>query len=375
MNKRVLIRIILLVSVMPCMALPLHAQRLLWDVDFKFGFDNREYASLTTSPSGTMFGAILSPKIGLGFGKGHSLYAGVDVDRYFGRTSPTLEFDYLLYYQYDGKHFSANAGSFPLKRLRGYYPKAFFDEHLFFDGNIEGLLLSYESKWWRIEGSLDWLGCVDWETRERFSVYSYGQSGAPWLNFSYSFMMTHYAGSDRVGGVVDNVWIYPHAESDLSEFLPDRMNLKLRAGWIQTYQNDRVREAGPVMPGGFQGEVSFGCYGFGISNVIYLGGNLMPYYYTCDAIGVQYGSDLYSGDLFYSTDSGVYNRLEISYQYDFKNFLHLKVASVHHYDGYGWGWQQLVQLTVNLNNFQFPSKVGKMSEDGRKPSHPVHHRR
>ena len=27
------------------------AQQLLWDVDFKFGFDNREYASIETEPS------------------------------------------------------------------------------------------------------------------------------------------------------------------------------------------------------------------------------------------------------------------------------------------------------------------------------------
>lgn len=332
------------------------AQKLLWDVDFRFGFDNREYESLTTSPSGTMFGAVLSPKVGLGFGEGHSIYAGVDVDKYFGKDNPPLFFDWLLYYQYDGEHFKANAGSFPRKRMKGYYPEAFFDEHYFFDGNIEGALLSYERKWWRIEGIVDWVGCVDWETRERFSVYSSGLFGAPWLNFSYAFMMTHYAGSERVGGVVDNVWIYPHAAADLTEFMPRRMKMGIRAGWIQTFQNNRVSGDGYVLPGGFQGEVSLEYFGFGIRNTVYAGENLMPFYHTEDAIGIAYGSDLYYGDLFYSTDSGIYDRLEISYHYDFKDFLRLKVASVHHYDGYGWGWQQLVQLTVNLNNFQFPAK-------------------
>ena len=82
----------------------------------------------------------------------------------------------------------------------------------------------------------------------------------------------------------------------------------------------------------------------------------MPFYHESDIAGNIYGGNLYYGDVFYSTDSGIYNRLEISYKYDFKDFLSLKVASVHHYDGYGWGWQQLVQLVVNLNNFQFPVK-------------------
>ena len=325
----------------------------MWDVDFKFGFDNREYEKLTTSPSGTMFGAVLTPKVGLGWGEGHSVYAGVGVHRYFGKTSPELSFDWLLYYQYDGEYFKANAGAFPRKRMSGYYPSAFFDEHYFFDGTLEGALLSYTRKWWRIEGIVDWVGCVETHTREQFSVYSFGQFGAPWLNFSYSFMMTHYAGSETVGGVVDNVWLYPHVASDLSQFVPRRMNLSLRAGWMQTFQNDRRLGQGYVLPGGFQGEVALEYYGFGIRNTVYAGENLMPFYGHADDIGQVYGSNLYYGDVFYSTDSGIYNRLEISYHYDFKDYLRLKVASVHHYDGYGWGWQQLVQLTVNLNNFQF----------------------
>ncbi|HIZ87040.1 MAG TPA: hypothetical protein IAC03_02635 [Candidatus Coprenecus pullistercoris] len=348
-------RILLILAALSA-PLALNAQKLLWDVDFKFGFDNREYMKLTTSPSNTTFGAMLAPKVGLGWGEGHSVYAGVDIYKYFGQSDPALSFDYLLYYQFDGKYFKANAGAFPRKRLSGHYPKAFFDEHYFFDGNIEGALLSYTRKWWRIEGAVDWVGCMDEVTRERFSVYSYGQAGAPWLNLSYSFMMTHYAGSGRISGVVDNVWLYPHLSSDLSAFLPRNMYMNIRAGWLQTFQNDRVSGDGYVLPGGFQGEVSIEYWGFGISNTVFAGDNLMPFYYTEDALGIAYGSDLYYGDLFYSTDSGIYDRLEISYHYDFKDFLRLKVASVHHYDGYGWGWQQLVQLTVNLNNFQFPSR-------------------
>lgn len=32
----------------------------------------------------------------------------------------------------------------------------------------------------------------------------------------------------------------------------------------------------------------------------------MPYYYRTDLAGVTYGSDLYTGSLFYSTGSGIY---------------------------------------------------------------------
>lgn len=357
-------KVITLLAVLSC-CLAAGAQQFLWDVDFKFGFDNREYASLPDYSSETVFGAYLAPKVGLGFGKGHSVYVGADVYKFFGKNDPYLDWDILLYYQYAGEHFKVNAGSFPRRQMSGYYPEAFFDTRLFFDGNIEGALLSYTRDWWRVEGIVDWTGCISKDTREKFSVYSYGQFGAAWLNFSYSFMMTHYANSYSVSGVVDNVWVYPHLASDLSDFLPRRMELRLKAGWMQTFQNDRRLGQGYVLPGGFQGEVALEYYGFGIRNTVYAGDNLMPFYDHTDDLGLPYGANLYYGDKFYSTDSGIYNRLEISYHYDFKDFLRLKVASVHHYDGHGWGWQQLIQLTVNLNNFQF-------DKPGHKPH--KHHR-
>lgn len=353
MRKGIFAAAVLLLSLGFC-SRQLLAQQLLWDVDFNFGFDNREYASIDREPSGTIFGAVLSPKVGLGFGEGHAMYAGVDAAKYFGRTSPELTLEALLYYQYDGEYFKVNAGAFPRSSVTGYYPTAFYDDRYFFDTNIGGALLSYTRKWWRLEGVVDWVGCCDRDTRERFEVYAYGEAGAPWLSFALTFKMLHYAGSATVSGVVDNVWLYPHLSSDLSAFLPERMRLSLRAGWIQTFQNDRIREEGYAVPGGFQAEVGFEYFGFGIHNTVYAGDNLMPFYYRAGASGVTYGSDLYTGSLFYSTDSGLYDRVEISYHYDFKDFLRLKVASVHHCDGYGWGWQQLVQLTVNLNNFQFP---------------------
>ena len=67
MRKGIFAAAVLLLSLGFC-SRPLLAQQLLWDVDFKFGFDNREYASIDTEPSGTIFGAVLSPKVGLGFG-------------------------------------------------------------------------------------------------------------------------------------------------------------------------------------------------------------------------------------------------------------------------------------------------------------------
>ncbi len=353
---------VILLALLAC-PLTAGAQRLLWDVDFRFGFDNREYASMSSGyDSETLFGAYLAPKVGLGFGKGHSVFAGADIYKFFGQEEPYLEYDVLLYYQYDSRRFQANAGAFPRRRMEGYYPEAFMDTRLFFDGNFEGALLRYKARWLRAELIADWSGRIAENTREKFSVYSFGEFGASWLNLSYSFMMTHYANSYSVAGVVDNVWVYPHIGSDLSRFLPRRMGLDLRAGWIQTFQNDRRLGEGYVLPGGFQGELTLKYRGFAVRNTIYLGDNLMPFWDHTDDLGLSYGANLYYGDPFYSTESGLYDRLELSYSYDFGNLMSVKLASVHHYDGLDWGWQQLVYLTVNLNNL--PSSHGKPSGNG-----------
>ena len=100
--RRVIFILILLSVIQLSMPVPLRGQQFLWDVDLKFGFDNREYSSLTTSPSGTIFGTVLSPKVGLGFGDGHAVYAGVDITRYFGKSDrqcggfPQKTYDRLL---------------------------------------------------------------------------------------------------------------------------------------------------------------------------------------------------------------------------------------------------------------------------------------
>ena len=66
-----------------------------------------------------------------------------------------------------------------------------------------------------------------------------------------------------------------------------------------------------------------------------------------------YGAELYPGELFYRTTAGVYNRLEIYWSHCFPSGVAFKVASVHHYDGHGWGWQQRIELQVPLSDKMF----------------------
>lgn len=334
-----------------------YAQKFVWDVDFKFGLDNREYAGMELgAPSFTTFGAVFVPKVGLSFGEGHSLMIGADAERYFGQANPKMRIDPMLYYQFEGPHLQAYAGAFPKKKLAGDYPLAFFDDMSYFDPVVEGTLLRYTGNTWLLEATVDWLSCYDKNKRERFAVYSYGRKDFKFFRLGYFMLMHHFSVSGTLKNVVDDIWLYPFAALEFGNMTP-LSKLGLRVGWIQTFQNDRINNTGYVYPGGFQGEFTIEKWGVGISETIYLGKNLHPFYSTLDSEGNPYGGELYFGSRFYGVDSGIYNRLEAYYAPNIGRFLTLKASFVVQYDGYKWGTQQLVRLIVNLNNLQFPKKT------------------
>ncbi len=338
--------------------MPVSAQEFLWEVDFRMMLDNREYEEMKTSPSLTNFGAVIAPRVGIGFGNGHSLMFGGHVDRYFGQSFPEYDAELSLYYQYDGPHLKINAGAFPYTRLTGDYPLAISDEVLFFDTNMEGLLVRYEKETWSLELALDWVGMYDSTTRENFYVYSYGRKEIGPVYGAYSFFMNHYSNSARTNGVVDNVWLYPHVGIMLEKYLP-LTQFDVRVGWLQTFQNNRTDGPEYDLPGGFQAEVRLEKWGVGIYEMLYVGPSLMPYWYLEDSVGIQYGSNLYGGVQFYANDSGIYNRLEVYYSPTIakvSDWLDFKIAVAMQFDGADWGWQQIAQLVVNLDSRQFKKK-------------------
>ncbi len=79
-------------------------------------------------------------------------------------------------------------------------------------------------------------------------------------------------------------------------------------------------------------------WNFGIFNTLYAGKDLMPYYMADPSL--DYGPGLYWGAPWYRTRHNIYDRLEIYWQPVHTEIMKLRVASVHHYDGRKWGWQQ-----------------------------------
>ena len=340
------------------------SQELLWGADFDFFFDNREYKSKLTMPQ-TQFGARLAPEIGIGWGR-HSLMAGISVTAEFGAKPFERRPDLIFYYGYKAKKFKGYFGAIPRSKIMGDYSKAFFSDSIeHYDPTIEGVLLQYVGGKGYVEFGCDWNSRLSKTKREKFMLFSNAQLRFGVFNMGYQFSMYHHAGYSDRGGVVDNVWIYPFVGLDMSSKIRFLDSLTLRAGWINTFQNDRTYVGEYVKPGGAQIELRIEKYHFGIYNTLYLGKNLMPYYEGCvgwenmtpeEVADLDYGPGLYWGDPYYRT-SDVYNRLEIYWQPINNGKVNIKVASVHHYDGTRWDWQQMLTVGVRINQGMFKKRL------------------
>ena len=373
--------------------------RFAYDVNFEMNFDNRENTS-DLSPSMTVFGARLTPEIGIGVTQGngtrHRVMLGVDIMKDFGRgpdASPDglvpgnkgyanadLFKEMTMYYRMDrrmGKtDFSLTAGIFP-KRFsmsREYSPAFISDSLKFYDNNYEGLLLSFSRPKSCYEVGCDWMGMFGRYERERFMLFSHGRSQIlSWLSLGYTAYMYHYACSSTVDGVVDNILLNPWICLDAAPAVP-LQQLSLTVGWLQGAQQDRLNVGEYVFPFGAEFTFDVRKWNVGLRNRLFVGRDMMPYYDSRDAGGYKYGNSLYWGDPFYrlfsgndsrfagagssddamplydrSRSIGIYNRLEAYYEPRIADFLYLKVGLVAHFLETGYaGFHQQVSLIFNL---------------------------
>lgn len=326
----------------------IQAQEILWNVGLKSVFDNREYSS-KFNQSQTIFGAVLSPEVGLRWNNVHSLMVDAFVTTEFGSPTKDIKVDPAFYYNFRNECFNISAGLVPFDQVIGTDSRAFFSDSVrFFKNTIGGVLMQYVKGKNYAEFYCDWDGRQSDTRREKFTVYSSGRITKNILFATYEFSMHHHAGSTLGGGVTDNVWINPAVGVDLSHKLW-MDSLTLSAGYLQSFQNDRTFVEHYVKPKGAEINILMEKFNFGIYNTLFLGDNMMPYYNS-------YGPSLYWGDSFYSTTHGVYNRLEIYWMPLRKKNFNLKVASIHHYDGCTWSWQQLVKFSIRIDQIMFKKK-------------------
>ncbi len=360
--------------------------RFAYDVDFEMKFDNRELSKSGFTKSMTVFGARLTPSVGLSIPQrsrnmNHRLMLGIDIMKDFGaspvatelagsasdETSPSLNNwdlfkEITLYYNLNRKfertELELYAGIFPRKTVGGGYSDAFFSDSLeFYDNNLEGILLKIrrpEAYW---EVGCDWFGSPGYVRKEKFMIFSAGESTiTPFFRIGYAGYMYHFAGSHKSRGVVDNILLNPYVRFDVGY----RMGLQefsMRLGWLQALQHDRVFVGHYVFPFGGEFDLTIRKWNVGIHNRLFYGMDMMPYYNDTDAGGDKYGTRLYLGDPFYrihddasATGPGMYDRLDIFYEPHVGRYLSIRLSARFHFHGFRYsGTQQLVSIIFNLN--------------------------
>lgn len=339
----------------------------VYDLDFDMQFDNREFDGTSYTSSMTVFGARVTPAVGVGLqqknGTKHRLMVGIDIMKNFGAASKNSElFDEMTLY-YDVKKqlgktgFEMVAGIFPRRYAEGSYSQAFYSDSLrFYDNNLEGLLLKFSRPKAYFEIGCDWMGMYDTYSRERFQIFSSGEGRVlPFLSLGYAASLYHFSCSGVSIGVVDNALINPYLRFDLAS-VADMQALSVRLGWLQALQNDRANVGHYVFPGGAEVVMEVQKWNVGLRNDMFIGTDIMPYYNTVDNAGYKYGNVLYMGSPFYRVwddgrdGIGLADRLEVYYAPKFgAPYLDMKVSAIFHFDGEKYcGCRQMVSLNFNL---------------------------
>ena len=339
----------------------------IYDLDFEMNFDNREFYKSNFSESMTIFGARLTPSVGISVSQGnslpHRLMAGVDVMKDFGDSLAAKDLlrEVTLYYNMEKRfkrnEFTMYAGIFPRKTMEGRWGEAFFSDSLtFYDNNLEGLLLKLRRTKAYFELGADWMGLTGEYRRERFMIFTSGQGRIlPYTHLGYSAYVYHYAGSRKVRGVVDNILLNPYLTVDLSRPL-GMQDFRITAGWIQALQNDRKNIGTYTFPGGGELDIQVRNWDVGIRNRLYIGRDLMPLYNKLDAGGFKYGNEtLYLGDPFYRVNDrgeqkvGSYDRLEFFYAPKVGNCVSISIKAILHFNELKYsGFQQMVGVKFNI---------------------------
>lgn len=365
-----------------------------YDVGFDYNFDNREYGRSEGlySRSMTINAARLTPSFGIDINQSevyaHRVMLGIDIMKDMGASQVSeddknisnwdLFKEITLYYRFRANlpksAIEVYAGAFPDWTSEGVWGTEFISDSLrFFDTNIEGWLFKLTRPRSYYEYGLDWCGMLGSGRRERFIVFSYGESWLrPWLAGGWALRYHHFANEANFDGVMDNGLFEPFALFDISKLLPVE-SLLLKVAWLQSFQRDRKYGDGWLLPHGAMAELSASMHSFGMGNTFYVGTGLMPFCGQFDSGGHKYGTwqngaGLYYADPFYKLygdadadwkETGFYDRVELFWQPRIADYLSIRLSFVGHFVGgkgsFGYaGWQQKASLIFDLDRLLHP---------------------
>ena len=352
-------RLAFILAFLACSAAAPAQSRFFTGAELGYVFDNHEF-----DPSGgayirseTIHFVRMSPVFGWEFPQNdnlkHRLVFGLDVVRQMGTEVEALKdiiADVPIYYDAnldDGQRlFSAAAGCYPRRFIRGSYSEALMSEETVeTDFNLDGMYLSYGKDAFFTELALDWMGKYGATRKERFQILSYGSVGvAPGFSLGWAGSFYHYAGSVAAPGVVDNHHLQLFGKLELApDSAESKISLKLSA--IASYQKDRKRDD-LRLPFGGEAEANVRWKSLGLKNVTAYTQDMLPFYKDVDTAGNPYADLLYRGSKFYK---GFYDLTELYWMPRISENLDLKVSFRFHFGSEGFlGSEQRVALVFDI---------------------------
>ncbi len=322
-----------------------------WDVGFDVRFDNREFEELRdtgVAVSQTLFSARVTPAIGLDWvnarGDGHHrVMAGGSFMLDMGSNpAPGRKIEALMFYHFDSPKYSVLVGRFERRHLIGAYSRAIYaGSSAFYDNVLDGFVLQHHPRWGYVELALDWDGMQTVEYRESFRVLSAGMWGNGAFRLGYSFDMYHLASrTGALDGVVDHVLFSPWVGFAGEKVLEWFERLSVEAGWMGSFDRDRMADGRWVTPMGATLDVTVQKWKVGVSNRMYVGERQMP-------LRGAYGNRIYKGDGLYSSGN-FYDYLQIYWKPQLTKGVSLGFELGLHTDGKKVGWQQVAALSIAL---------------------------
>ena len=355
-----------------------------YNVDFEYLFNNYEFGDGDSQgpydESRTINAARLTPTVGLAIRQKpnvvHRVSAGIDLLREMGSGLPAgdvfreLTLNYSAAVELEKGRFDAVAGIFPRRFSEFDWTGPFYDDaNLFYDNNLEGVYFKWRSRKFHAELGLDWNGQhgddANPDRREQFKVLSAGQwNFAGGFSLAWNAQFHHFACSQVDYNLVDDHMVNPRLEWCTDKAWFDR--LKVTAGVVVAFQNDRKAEGDPQTPWGLTSTQEISKFGIRIHNYLFWGEDLMPYYQ-------KYGSSLYSGEECFHTQfdgKSVVDILRISWEPRITDWLAVTVACHFHLgtsdadNGIKTlrGSQQILGLRLNLDRFR--TQPVRLMQDG-----------
>lgn len=325
-------KLLYLTILLSSFALAASAQQLEGSIGLHTFADNREYTR-SDRFSQTIFGARLSPEIGLLLDSVHRIRVGFNAFHEFGSPKFTAKIDPVIYYQYQKNKVSFYMGAFPRHNLLDDYPRAIFNDTLsYYRPNVEGMLLKWNT------GKGHQTVWIDWTSRQTDldrETFLFGLSG---LYKAGVFFVSHYAmmfhnAHPGISIPGDHIQDNGAAALKLGLDLSSRTaldSLTFNTGGLMSFERTRSI-GGWETPAGLLLEMHAGYKQFGLTNSLYLGE----------------GHQLIYGDQFYTAKQ--YNRTDFSYTpIRYKNIEGKFVFSLHFLKGVVDN-QQAFSLRYNID--------------------------